>query len=545
VNTVNSSEGMNYCMNITTTALSHLGLVSGTFDELGIADLIDTTIPKNRNHNLSHSAVIKAMCLNGLGFNESRLYLYSDYFENLPTERLLGEGILPEHINDDVLGRTLDKIYEYGCTELFNQIVLKAMKNVQFGNHILHTDTTNFSLYGNYENRDPELNTIEITYGHPKDMRWDLKRFVLSMVCNQEGIPLFVETLSGNASDKTTLVKTVKKIQKNLELDDKVYHIADSAIYSDDNITELGAHTLWITRVPATITEVKYLQNTDVELEVCTDMRYSYYETTSSYGGMEQKWVLFQSKATKKRKEKTFDRNIGKKMKTANKSLNKLKRVEHACEEDANRAAEKWLGEHQMYLFKQLSIESKSRRIGGKRGRPKKGEVLETFYLIKAKIKVDKQAIAQERKKLGRFVLATNDFDLTVDEILSYYKSQGNVERGFMFLKDKSFHVSEVYLKKESRIEALSMIMVLCLFLYSIAQWKLRSGLKETGKFVRNQVKKPTQSPTMKWVFFLFRRITELAIPLDGTVEKSVANMTDELWDILSLMGKECEKYYV
>jgi transposase len=532
-------------MDITTTTLSHLGLVSGTFDELGIANIIDANIPKSRNHNLSHSTVIKAMCLNGLGFNESRLYLYSDYFENLPTERLLGEGILPEHINDDVLGRTLDKIYEHGCTELFNKIVLKAMKNVPFGNHILHTDTTNFSLHGNYENRDPELNTIEITYGHPKDMRWDLKRYVLSMVCNQEGIPLFVETLSGNASDKTTLVKTVKKIQTSLELDEKVYHIADSAIYSDDNITELGEKTLWITRVPATINEVKDLQNTDVELEVCADKRYSYYETTSSYGGMEQKWVLIQSKATKKKMEKTFNNNIEKKLNTAKKSLNKLKRVEHACEKDANQAAEKWLEEHQMYQFKQLSIESKSHRIGGKRGRPKKGEELETFYLIKAKIKVDRQVIAQERKKLGRFVLATNDLDLTVDEILSYYKSQGNVERGFMFLKDKSFHVSEVYLKKESRIEALSMIMVLCLFLYSIAQWKLRRGLKETGKFVRNQVKKPTQSPTMRWVFFLFRRITELAIPLDGTVEKSVANMTDELWDILSLMGKECEKYYV
>jgi transposase len=292
-----------------------------------------------------------------------------------------------------------------------------------------------------------------------------------------------------------------------------VYHIADSAIYSDDNITELGAHTLWITRVPATITEVKNLQNTDVELKVCTDMRYSYYEIASSYGGINQKWVLFQSKATKKRKEKTFNRNIPKKMKTAQKSLNKLKRVEYACENDANRAAEKWLKEHQMYLFKQLSVESKSRRIGGKRGRPKKGEVLETFYLIKAKIKVNKQVIAHERKKLGRFVLATNDLDLTVDEILSYYKSQGNV--------------------------------VLCLFLYSIAQWKLRSRLKETNKFVRNQVKKPTQSPTMRWVFFLFRGITELTILLDGIVEKRVVNLTDELWDILSLMGKECEKYYV
>ena len=419
------------------------------------------------------------------------------------------------------------------------------MKNVPFGNHILHTDTTNFSLHGNYKNRDPELNTIEITYGHPKDMRWDLKRYVLSMVCNQGGIPLFVEALSGNASDKTTLVKTVKRIQQSLELDDKVYHIADSAIHSDDNITELGEHTLWVTRVPATINEVKDLQNTDVELEVCTDMRYSYYETTSSYGGMKQKWVLFQSKATKKRMKKTFDKKIEKELNNAKKSLNKLKRVEYACEEDANRATEKWLDEHQRYQLNQISIESKSRRMGGKRGRPKKGEELETCYLIKAKIKADERVIALERKKLGRFVLATNDLDLTVDEILSYYKSQGNVERGFMFLKDKSFHVSEVYLKKESRIEALAMIMVLCLFLYSIAQWKLWEKLKETNKFVRNQVKKPAQNPTMRWVFFLFRGITELTIILDGNVEKRVANMTDELWDILGLMGKECEKYYV
>ncbi len=132
------------------------------------------------------------------------------------------------------------------------------------------------------------------------------------MVCNQKGIPLFAETLSGNASDKKTLVKTVKKIQDGLKLNDKVYHIADSAIYSDDNITELGEHTLWITRVPATITEVKDLLNTDIELKVCTDIRYSYYETMSTYGDIEQKWVLFQSEEMKKRKVKTFDKNIKK-----------------------------------------------------------------------------------------------------------------------------------------------------------------------------------------------------------------------------------------
>jgi len=532
-------------MEITTTSLAHLGLVAGIFDELDIAGIIDSAIPKNRDHNIPHSTVIKAMCLNGLGFNESRLYLYSKYFENLPTERLLGDGVLPKHLNDDVFGRTLDRIYEYGCTELFNQIVSESMNRVSFGAHVLHTDTTNFSLRGDYENSDPDPRTIEITYGHPKDNRWDLKRFVLSMVCNQQGIPLFVKTLSGNASDKKTLVQTVKKIQKSLKLSDKVYHIADSAIYSEDNITELGERTLWVTRVPATITEVKDLLGADIELESCTDSRYSYHEVKSSYGGIAQKWALIQSEEMKKRKEKTFDKNLEKDRKAAQRSLNKLKKTEYACYEDAKRAANTWLSKHQRYQFEKLSIEAKSRRMNGKRGRPKNGEVLETYYSVKAEIVVDEQVIAREREKLGKFVLATNDLHLTADEILSYYKSQSTVERGFRFLKDKSFHVSEVYLKKESRIEALAMIMVLCLFIYSIAQWTLRQRLKETGKFVRNQVKKPVQNPTMRWVFFLFRGITEATIRLGGDSMRRLANMTEELRDILSLMGKECEKYYV
>ena len=140
--------------------------------------------------------------------------------------------------------------------------------------------------------------------------------------------------------------------------------------------------------------------------------------------------------------------------------------------------------------------------------------------------------------------MATNDLSLTADEILSYYKSQSTIERGFKFLKDKSFHVSEVYLKKESRIEALSMIMVLCLFLYSIAQWKLRTKLKETKSFVRNQVKKPVQNPTMRWVFFLFRGVAEVEVMIDKAVETKVANMKDELWKILDMMGNECKNYY-
>ncbi|MEA1894377.1 MAG: hypothetical protein U9N36_04070 [Euryarchaeota archaeon] len=57
---------------------------------------------------------------------------------------------------------------------------------------------------------------------------------------------------------------------------------------------------------------------------------------------------------------------------------------------------------------------------------------------------------------------------------------------------------------------------VLYLFIYSIVQWTLGKGLKETDKFVRNQVKKSVQNPIMRRVFFLFRGITEATTRLGG-----------------------------
>jgi transposase len=73
--------------NFTSRQIGHLGLVAGMIDELGISAVIDEALPKTRDHILPHSDVIKAMLLNGLGFNERRLYFFSRFFTNLSTER--------------------------------------------------------------------------------------------------------------------------------------------------------------------------------------------------------------------------------------------------------------------------------------------------------------------------------------------------------------------------------------------------------------------------------------------------------------------------
>ena len=524
--------------------LSHLGLVAGAYDSLGICDVIDSVIPKTRPNILSHGAVVKAMILNGLGFVERRLYLFPEFFTDIPTFRLLGAGITPEHLNDDTVGRTLDAIAAYGSTELFNEIVLNCLLKSDYGIYCLHVDTTSFSVSGEY-NTDFNSHGMTITYGHSKDHRTDMKQFVLGMATDQRGIPLYLQALSGNASDKKTIEPIITHLADNLKHPSKVYHVADSAFYTAENITTVGIHTFWISRVPATLKEEKALVSSDVTLCPCADERYQYVEYMSNYAGIPQKWVMYHSAMQHKHQEKTFRKTLEKKEKAAQTALRKLCKQEFACIPDAMTAAEKWILKQPLFRFASCEVETKTRKKSKKRGRPKASEEMEVAYSISAEIEYDTEAVNRLRTELGRFVLATNDLELSADDLLKHYKGQGAVERGFRFLKDPTFRIDDIYLKKTSRIQALTMIMVLCLFVYSTTEFQLRKRLEDTKETVTGPTKKQIQKPTLKWTFYLFRRVKELRFKEGEKEEVVVTNMTPELWKILKLMGDEYEKYYL
>jgi hypothetical protein len=54
------------------------------------------------------------------------------------------------------------------------------------------------------------------------------------------------------------------------------------------------------------------------------------------------------------------------------------------------------------------------------------------------------------------------------------------------------------------------------------------------------QVKKgkPTQKPTMRWMFFSFQGITELNTKKEGKIEYQALNLKEVHWKILNLMGE-------
>ena len=104
--------------------------------------------------------------------------------------------------------------------------------------------------------------------------------------------------------------------------------------------------------------------------------------------------------------------------------------------------------------------------------------------------------------------------------------------------------IDKLRLKRISRIRALSMIMVLCLFVYAITEYKLRQKLKEQNETIIAQTKKQTQKPTLKWVFFLFRRVREITLKIEGKLMTKVLNVDSTLEKIIRLLGRRYENYY-
>jgi len=157
----------------------------------------------------------------------------------------------------------------------------------------------------------------------------------------------------------------------------------------------------------------------------------------------------------------------------------------------------------------------------------------------------DERAIGETRRRAGRFILATNVVDgeeISADELLEEYKDQHSVERGFRFLKDPLFFTSSVFVKSWRRVAALAMVMGLCLLVYALGERTLRQTLEEARAKIRHQRDKPTDGPTLRWVFQLFEAVHLLSV--DGT--KRIANLTQERERILSFLGGPgCRRYYL
>jgi len=531
--------------------IQHLGIVAGVCEELGLAKVIDAHIQKQKR-KVSVGTAVKAMILNALGFTGRALYLTPEFYRTRPVDVLLGEGIRAEDLHDDSLGTALDALYEYGVTELFYELASHSLEVFGIEHRFVHLDSTTFSLHGAYrEDEDEEQEgmpeVISITKGYSKDNAPDLNQVVVSLMCAyRSSIPVWIEVLSGNSSDKVSFRKSIIEYRNQFQAKQLPYFVADSALYTEDNLKQLRG-VKWVTRVPETLKEAKQrISELQIDrMRECGD-GYRVVVVPSSYAGVAQRWILVFSEQAFKREMKTFTKNLAMRTEEAEKQLWHLGNRSFACEADARKEADRFsksLRYHSIDYRLERSLHYE------KKGRPAKDTAPSgESWFIRAELHEDSQAIEAAKKSKGVFIIATNELEeseLSADRVLEVYKAQGvSVERGFRFLKDPLFYAESLYLNSPKRIMALIMVMGLSLLVYSLAERKLRAALKNSGTTISNQVGKPTDNPTIRWVFQRFEGILLLTIYKDKGAVTMASNVQEDHKTIIRCLGPPYQKMY-
>ncbi len=229
------------------------------------------------------------------------------------------------------------------------------------------------------------------------------------------------------------------------------------------------------------------------------------------------------------------------------KALWHLSAQRFACEPDAHKALTQQLKKRPDWLLVQSQL--LAHPTHDRPGRPRKDAAPDGHvWQVEAQVTLDLAALERAALRQACFLVATNVLDpaqLSDQELIATYKEQHSVERGFAFLKDPLFLASSVFVKKPERIVALSLVMVLCLLVYRLAEHRLREQLATMGQTIPSQVNQPTARPTMRWVFQCFEGVDLLHIRHGPDPTQAIVLRLQPLHQqILALLGPSYTEFY-
>ena len=526
-----------------------LPIVSAYARTLGMVEEVDRVCGSKRG--VSDGTIVLALVLDALS-GRSPLFRLPQAFAKLDTELLLGEAISPEKLNDDAVGRALDRIFEVGTSKVLSAVALRAVKLFDLDTAHVHHDTTSRRVYGDYdlygeESRDQPF---VITFGFSKEHRPDLKQLVHSLLCVDAGIPIYSTCTNGNESDKMVnrnLIPTMVERMAELGQDNFLY-VTDSALITPDNLAlmdDFKSGFRFVSRLPASYTECgkaiakavrenRWEDLGSLSEEPSTPKRkpahYHGFETMVELYGIWYRALVVHSDAYDERRTKRLERTLEQDKAEVERMASEQEKIEYACLPDAQAAV--------LRLPRGRFHELVGRVEEGPMyatGRPKADgtrKIQRTIYRLKISLQPREQAIARARAEAGCFVLVSNEPEetsggLSSKDLLRAYQDQHAVEQNFGFLKDPVI-VNALFLKSPRRIEALGLILVLALMVWRLMERTMRVSLKESATKVvgwnNRQTSRPTSfMMTTKFVSVIVIRTEKrrfLAEPLDPVQER-------------------------
>ena len=472
-------------------------------------------------------------------------------------------------LNDDRVGRALDKLFAADVSSLVLNVATHVVKEFGLRLDELHNDSTSVSFFGAYSaaaeaQRVFGRPTLAVTFGHSKDHRPDLKQLLFILTVTADGgVPLHFRAASGNVTDDTTHRDTWDLLCQLTGRRDFLY-VADSKLATRENMAYIHqSQGRFITVLPKTrsedgafrglvargqVTWRPLWEKTGEDGEVI-DVYSTGDQPTTSVEGYRLVWYHSRRKAEhdavarSARIERALKElaSLREKLRSPRTRYRQESKVQKAVAEILkSRGAEAWI----VTDIKPTTDETFRQATCGRPGK-------DTTYTKKVTTRfdiayrIDDARVAEDAKSDGIFPLITNVADLWELELLKTYKRQPTIEKRFSQLKT-DFEVAPVYLKAVHRIQALLSVYFFALLIEALLERELREAMqrKEIESLPLYPEGRACRWPTARRVLDLFEPIQRHTLTHGKRpAELLVTDLTGVQRRLLNLLGLPPKHY--
>ena len=526
---------MDATMRFDTARVGAMPLICSMFDKLGLGDAVNELASYQGEVPLG--TLVEVMVLNRL-LQPKAMFKIGQWAENASVTDYF--GLTAEQLNDDRLGRALERIAEHG-DQIQTALVLAAINEFDLDVSQIHYDITSVELYGAYESDDEQPPSPLPAYGHTKSGRKNVKQIQQGLsVCADGGVPICQTPLDGNASESGTHGDHLKKLDQTIAKGDFLY-VADTKLDTKENLLNIAArkgkflcggaaqphYKERFLKLRGNLRKIDYCSKSQRDWPLEKRDEYKAVECEEVVTGkvdgkqvrLKYRLIFIWSERKARDEAKTRDRHIAKIREEFDKIVLNLNKFSLKTEETVVRRLEKAKSKYNEGSVFEYEL-TKS-----------KGKLQLTYH-------VDSKALSRLKQLEGMFILKTNlpQSNNPLVRVLQKYRDQTCVERRFGNMKGP-LAVAPMFLKKPERMAGLLYILVWALMVSALMERGVRRSLGGKPMYGLYPENRPSSAPTCRAIFECFENLAIVIMKHQGESHRRLADLTPTQREIVNLLG--------
>jgi transposase len=489
---------------LTSSVLGGLPVVNHFWDRLRLGELLGSHLPVDDARLRLAPATAVRLVVTNLLIGREPLYGLGEWAARFAPELLGLAAGQAAAVNDDRVGRALERLFDADRASLLTTLVLRAVREFGIDTSECHNDSTSISVSGVYRDATGAPRggkpTPVITHGHSKDHRPDLKQLVWILTVAADGaVPLAYRLADGNTTDDPTHIPTWDGLVALLGRPDFLY-VADSKLCSREAMAHIAARGgRFVTVLPHTRSEDKAfrawiqthvpdwteaIRRPGPRLGEPDEVYSTCPAPAPSAEGYRIIWVHSTAKAARDAATRSarVEAGITALQELAGRLAGPRCRLRDRVAVEQAATAALTDAHAQRWVTATITDTVHKSYRQERRGRPgpntRYREIATTHHNVAHDIAIDR--IAYDAASDGHFPLITNDRTLTDAQVLAAYRYQPHLERRHHLLKGVQ-DAAPVLLKSPARIEALFCCQFLALLLAALIEREIRAGMRRAA----------------------------------------------------------------